>query len=126
MSHSEDEIRIPVVEEAVTIGVRETEAGSVTVRTRTEVEELALSQDLARSRVFVDRVPINRRVESLPDERFEGDVRILPVMEERLIVSKELWLVEELHIRREDTVERVDVPVSRRVTRVEIDRTQQQ
>lgn len=123
MSQSEDDIRIPVIEEAVTVGVREVETGSVMVRTHAEVEEFALSQDLARSRVLVDRVPINRRVEHLPEERFEGEVRILPVMEERLIVSKELWLVEELHIRREDTVERVDVPVSRRVTRVEIDRT---
>lgn len=123
MTGSDDDMRLPIVEEAITVGVRKVDTEAVTVRTRSDVEEFALSQDLARSRVFVDRVPINRRVTSLPEERFEGDVRVLPVMEERLIVSKELWLVEELHIRREESVERVDVPVSRRVTRVEIDRT---
>ena len=123
MIDPDDEIRVPVIEEAISVGVREVVAGSVTVHTHAEVEEFTLSRDLARSRVAVERVAINRRVDQAPAERMDGDVRILPVLEERLIVSKELWLVEELHIRREETIEQVDVPVSRRVTRVEIDET---
>lgn len=123
MTDLNDERRIPIIEEEITIGVREVVTGTVTVRTHAEVEKLSLVQDLARSRVSVERVPINQRVDRAPSERVEGDVRILPVLEERLIVSKELWLVEELHMRRVDTVEEVEVPVSRRVTRVTIENT---
>ena len=115
-------IRVPVLEEDLTIGIRDTVTGQVRVRTHAEEEQLTLRRDLSRSRVVVDRVAINRPVDQVPDERFEDGVRVVPVFEERLVVTKELWLVEELHIRRETYVEAVDVPVSRRVTRVDIDR----
>ena len=121
-----DELRIPVVQEEVALGVRTRETGSVRVRATVNEERLTLKKELTESRVAIDRVPINRRVDRAPAERMEGSTRILPVFEERLVVVKELWLVEELHIRQETVTEEVTVPVDRRMTRVEIDRIEQQ
>ena len=121
-----DELRIPVIQEEVELGVRTRETGSVRVRTMVDEERLTLTKELTESRVAIDRVPMNRRVDRAPEERVEGATRILPVLEERLVVIKELWLVEELHIRRETVTEEVTIPVDRRMTRVEIDRTDQQ
>lgn len=117
-----DELRVPVVEEEISIGVREVDTGTVQVRTTVDEEDLVLARDLLRSQVAIDRVPVNRRVEQVPQERIEGSVRIIPIFEERVVVTKELWLVEELHIRRDEITERVDVPVSRRMTRVDVTR----
>lgn len=129
MNSSEpNELRVPIVEEEIAVGIREVATGTVQVRTSVDQDDLVLSRDLLRSKVAIDRVPINRRVEQLPQERIEGSVRVIPVFEERVVVTKELWLVEELHIRRNEVTERVDVPVSRRMTRVDVSRhdTQQE
>ena len=122
MSTERDELRIPVVEETVQVGVRKRQTGSVKIRTHVDAEHLLLKQDLHESRVDIRRVPINQKVDRAPAERMEGTTRVLPVFEERLVIVKELWLVEELHISRHDAVEQVTVPVDRRTTRVEIER----
>jgi stress response protein YsnF len=48
----------------------------------------------------VERVPVNRLVETEPQTRQEGDVTIIPIIEEVLVVEKRLLLKEEIHIRR--------------------------
>ena len=50
--------------------------------------------------VEVTRVPIDKVVETAPEIRTDGDVTIVPVLEEVLVVEKRLVLKEELHIRR--------------------------
>jgi stress response protein YsnF len=54
--------------------------------------------------------------------RTEGDVVIVPVLEEVLVVEKRLVLKEELHIRRDATRENVEVPVTLRKQRAVIER----
>ena len=49
----------------------------------------------------VERVPVDQFVDEAPQVRTEGDVTIIPVLEERYVLEKRLVLVEELHIRRE-------------------------
>jgi len=51
--------------------------------------------------VKVERVPIDQIIESAPSVRTEGDVTIIPVVEERYVMEKKLILVEELHVRKE-------------------------
>ncbi len=46
--------------------------------------------------------------------RTEGDVVIVPVLEEVLVIEKRLVLKEELHVRRQATRETVEVPVTLR------------
>ena len=59
-------------------------------------------------------MPIDREVETPPPMRSEGEVTIIPVLEERLVISKRLVLKEEIHIKRRSSVETVQVPVSLR------------
>jgi stress response protein YsnF len=113
---------IPLAEETATVGKREIVTGRVRVRTVTDtVEELAHA-DVRRETVEVTRVPIDRVVETAPEVRTEGDVTIVPVLEEVLVVEKRLVLKEELHIRRRVDTEAVAVPVSLRKQRAVVER----
>ena len=85
------------------------------------IEELARA-DVQRETVDVTRVPIDRIVETAPEIRTEGDVTIVPVLEEVLVVEKRLVVKEELHIRRRVESEAVEVPVSLRKQRAIVER----
>jgi stress response protein YsnF len=113
---------IPLVEETATVGKREVVTGRVRVQTVTDtVEELAHA-DVQRETVEVTRVPVDRVVETPPEIRTDGDVTILPVVEEVLVVEKRLVLKEELHIRRRIDTETVEVPVTLRKQRAVVER----
>ncbi|MBQ0821198.1 YsnF/AvaK domain-containing protein [Microvirga sp. HBU67558] len=113
---------IPLVEETATIDKRQVVIGHVRVRTVTgTVEELAHAS-VQREDVEVTRVPIDRVVETAPEIRTAGDVTIVPVLEEVLVVTKQLVLKEELHIRRRIETEAVEVPVTLRKQRAIVER----
>ena len=121
-THTVSEEVIPLVEETATVGKRQVVTGHVRVQTVTDtVEELART-DVQRETVEVTRVPIDRMVETAPEIRTEGDVTILPVVEEVLVVEKRLVLKEELHIRRRVETETVEVPVTLRKQRAVVER----
>jgi len=61
-------------------------------------------------------------VDALPDVRQEGDVIIIPVVEERLVVSKRLVLTEELHVHRRKVDEHASIPVTLRSTEIAVQR----
>ena len=94
---------IQLVEEQLTIGKRVIAGGTVRVSTRTERHDEIAEATLDRAEVDVERVPINRAIEVAPPVRHEGDTMIVPVIEERLVVTKQLYLVEELHIHQRTT-----------------------
>jgi len=121
-AHTVSEEVIPLVEETATVGKRQVVTGRVRVRTVTDtIDELAHA-DVERETVEVTRVPVDRMVESTPDIRTEGDVTIVPVLEEVLVVEKRLVLKEELHIRRRVETETVEVPVTLRKQRAIVKR----
>ena len=114
--------RIALVEETVHIEKKVVETGRVHVRTFVDEEQVMLRDALNREIVDVERVPIGREVEVAPTVREEGDFLIVPIVEERLVVEKRLFLVEELRLRRTTVSVPVEVPASRRVMRAEIER----
>jgi stress response protein YsnF len=119
---TEAEEILPLVEETATIHKREVVTGKVRVRTVTDtVEELAKAT-LQSDTIEVTRVPIDKVVETAPEIRTEGDLTIVPVLEEVIVVTKQLVLKEELHIRRRVETETVDVPVSLRKQRAIVER----
>jgi len=64
-----------------------------------EGEEI-VDEPLLREEVSVERVPVNRVVDRPVPVRHEGDVMIVPVLEEVLYVEKRLLLKEELRISK--------------------------
>lgn len=116
----EEEV-IPIVEERVRFDKTVKQGRTVTVRTRPVAETVTLSEPVMRERVSVERVPIGQVVTEIPPTREEGDLTVIPVVEERIRVVVEQVLVEEIHLRRirEETIEQIEV--ERRRTEVEID-----
>jgi uncharacterized protein (TIGR02271 family) len=113
---------IPLVEETATVGKRHVVTGRFRVQTVTDTVEERVHADVQRESVEVTRVPIDKVVETAPGIRTEGDVTILPVVEEVLVVEKRLVLKEELHIRRRIAAETVEVPVTLRKQRAIVER----
>ena len=89
----------------------------------TTTRDALVEEDLAREQVIVEHVPIGRIVETMPEVRQEGDVTILPVVEEEIVIQRRLILKEEVHIRREKVIERYSEPVSLREQQVTVSRT---
>ena len=113
---------VPLREEEMRVDNRSVATGKVRVRSVVDnIEEVARAA-LTEDRVEVTRVPLNCEVNAAPSVRTEGEVTIVPVMEEVLVVEKRLVLKEELHIRRRVTHENVEVPVTLRKQRAVIER----
>ncbi|GEM73728.1 YsnF/AvaK domain-containing protein [Sphingomonas sp. TX0543] len=116
------ETRIPLVEETVAIEKRAVTTGRVQVRTFVDEEQVRVAEALNREIVDVERVPIGRQVEVAPTVREEGEFLIVPVIEERLVIEKRLFLVEELRLRRTTVTVPVEADATRRVMRAEVTR----
>lgn len=118
---TERPVVVPATEEHVRILARPVTTDRVRVRTEvaTHVETVeAVSRD---QEVMVERVPIGREVERVPDVREENGVLIVPVVEEELIVRTRLLLKEEVRVSKITTSQRVrrDVPLRRQTVTTE-------
>ena len=113
---------ISLVEETASVGKRQVVTGRVRVQTVTDTVEEVARGDVQQETAEVTRVPVDRIVETAPGIRTEGDLTIVPVLEEVLVVEKRLVLKEELHIRRRATTETVEVPVTLRKQRAMVER----
>lgn len=117
---------VPLVEEVAHLDVRAVETGRVRVSTHTETVEEVARAELHGEAVEVTRVPVNRPVTGPPPTmRQEGDVTVVPVFEEVLVVETRLVLKEELHIRKRATVEAVEVPVTLRRQSAQVERVEE-
>jgi uncharacterized protein (TIGR02271 family) len=97
-------LKVPIFEEELSVDIRTFDTGRG-VRLHKTVDEQPVTVDelLMREQVDVHRVAIDQVLESgaaLPSARYEGDVLIVPVLEEVLVVEKRMKLKEELHITR--------------------------
>jgi uncharacterized protein (TIGR02271 family) len=117
-----EEAVIPLVEERAVVRKHPLKTGRVKVRTRTEQREELVQVDLEREDIEVTRVPFHEEVSTVPQVRQEGDVTIVPVVEERLVVEKRLVVVEEIHLRRVRSTETISQPVTLAVQRAEVER----
>ena len=91
---------IPLYEETARIEKRVVEGETVFVRKTVQLRDEVVETELRHETVEVERVRLDRIVETAPGIREEGDVMIVPVVEEVLVVEKRLILREEIRIRR--------------------------
>lgn len=94
---------IPVIAEQLEVGKRTVETGRMRVRKVVREHEEVVDEPLFREEIDVKRVSINKQVDRVPEVRREGELVIVPVVEEVLVVEKRLILKEELHITRRQT-----------------------
>ena len=95
---------------------------AVRVSTRTTTQDQDVDEPLTQETVQVERVVIGRAIEAAPPVRVEGDVTIIPVVEETLIVERRLILKEEIHMRRVRTIEHHRETVTLRRQEAEVTR----
>ena len=110
---------IPIIEEEAFLDKRIVETGKVRISKRISEREELIDEPLFREEVTVERVPINQYIDQPPQVRHEGDVMIIPVVEEQLVVQKRLVLVEELRVRKQ--IVEMHQPQSVTLRREEID-----
>lgn len=91
---------LSLAREYLDVEVKTVTTGTVTIATRVVETDEVVAPSLQRDDVELDRITVNRVVEQILPPRQEGDVTIVPVYEEVLVVTKQLILKEELHIRR--------------------------
>ena len=114
--------RIPILEESVTVNKVEVRTDAVRVATSVETRDVLVEEVLDRGVLKIERVKVDRAVDVAPAPREEGDTTIISLVEERLVVEKRLFVVEEIHVTREQATERVAIPVTLRATRATIER----
>ena len=95
-----EDLVVPLHAEEVIVSRQRVERDIVRVATVTRSREQLVDEQVAREDVEVTRVPVGRIVEAMPPVREEGDLTIMPVVEEVIVVERRLLLKEEVHIRR--------------------------
>jgi len=94
----EDAIVIPLIEEQIQVGKRLVETGKVQLHKSVETYDVTLDEPLAVKTWTVERIRRNEVVEQAPLMRQEGETTIYPIVEERLVMTRELVLIEEVHV----------------------------
>jgi uncharacterized protein (TIGR02271 family) len=97
----QDDITVPVMEEVAHVGKKVVDAGRVRVSKKVRETEHIFDEPMFKEEVTVERVPVNQYVEAAPQIRQEGDVMIIPVVEEQFVMQKRLVLVEEIRVRKQ-------------------------
>lgn len=100
MIDTDDDKILRLHAEQLQVSRRQRSGETVRVQTVTTEHGQLVEEPLTHERVEVVRVPVDRIVETVPEIRQEGDVTIMPVVEEQMIVQRRLVLKEEVHVRR--------------------------
>ena len=99
------DLRIPLHVEEISVSRREIKKATVQVALVTGTREQLIDEELTHVRIEIERVPIDRAVEVAPPTRQEGDITIIPVVEEIVVVERRLVLKEEVWVRHVSTKE---------------------
>jgi uncharacterized protein (TIGR02271 family) len=91
---------VPVIAEELDVQKRVVEMRKVRINKVIHEHETVVDEPLFRDEVEVERVLVHQPIEEPVTVRYEDDTIIVPIMEEVLVVQKQLILKEELHIRK--------------------------
>ncbi|WP_246860569.1 YsnF/AvaK domain-containing protein [Noviherbaspirillum sp. UKPF54] len=97
------QMSFPVLEEQMQVEKRIVDTGRGVRLHKTVAErERLLDEPLRRDELVVEHVPVGQIVQEAapPQARYEGDTLVVPVLEEVLMVQKQLLLKEEVRITR--------------------------
>ena len=113
---------VPIVQEELHIGKQKVETGWVRLTKTVQEREVMVSEPSMQEDIQIERVPVNRWLTEPASVRYEGDIMIIPVMEEVPVVEKRLRLKEELRVtKRQITTQRTE-PVRLRTEEVQMER----
>lgn len=113
-NNADRETVVPLFEEEVNVAKRVVETGRVQVSRVTHTHQQMVDELLRHEKVEVERIPMEQPLDAMPSVRQEGDLTIIPVVEEVLKIERRLVLKEEVHIRRVQQTERFQQEVTLR------------
>lgn len=113
---------IPIVEEQAFFNKQVVETGKVRISKQVSEHEELIDVPLLHEEVSIERVPVNRYVDKAPAVRHEGDVMIISVVQEQLVMQKRLVLIEELRVRKQMVETHQPQSVTLRKERVDVTR----
>jgi uncharacterized protein (TIGR02271 family) len=92
------------MEEQLIVDKRVVEKGRVRISKKVRETDETVNIPLVQENVQVERVLINQFIaEPPPPVRYEGNVMIIPVLREVVVVEKRLVLIEELRVTKQQT-----------------------
>lgn len=95
---------IPVVEEQAVVRKRKKLIEGVRVRTAVLEAQEVIDEPLATEDIAVERTPLDHWVDGPVPVRHEGDVTIVTLVEEVVVVEKRLRAIEEIRITKRKSV----------------------
>lgn len=123
---TDNEVVLPLLEEALRLGKRRVETGRVRISVSTTNDERLVRETLRSERAEVEHVQVNRDLgegETAPVARWEDErTLVVPVVEEVLIIERRLVLREEVRLRLVAVDEVVEQPVTLRRQHANVER----
>jgi uncharacterized protein (TIGR02271 family) len=117
-----NEAVVPIVEEEVHIEKQNVETGRVRLTKTVKEREVLVTQPVMQEDIQIERVPVNRWLSEPASVRYEGDIMIIPVMEEVPVVEKRLRLKEELRVTKRQIITQRNEPMRLRTEEVHVER----
>ncbi len=118
------ELVVPLHAEQLDVSRLKRETGRVKISTVTKFREQTVDEMLAEEHAHVERVAVGTIIDVMPDIRQEGEVTIIPVVEEVLVVERRLFLKQEIRVTRVRTTSRHQETVVLRQQEAVVQRTQ--
>jgi uncharacterized protein (TIGR02271 family) len=97
---NDSKVVIPVMEERLTVQASASEPDKVEIRKTVRERVEVVDQPLVTEEVEIERIAINRPIKEPISVRHEGDTLVIPLLEEVLVVEKQLILREEVRIKK--------------------------
>jgi uncharacterized protein (TIGR02271 family) len=120
----EQDLVVPVIEEEIKIGKRVYEE-KVQVSKQVHEEEVEINEPGFREEIEIERIPKDEVLDAPISPYTEGDIMVIPIIEERVVVMKRLVLVEEVRIKKIRREIRESQSVTLRREEVVVDRENQ-
>lgn len=116
-----EQVRVPIYEERLRTSVHPVDLGEVRIHKTVERVPTTATRSVEREEVEIERVRLDRLLDQPVEPYQDGEWLVVPVMEEVLVVTKQLVLTEEVRIRTKRVTEEQEVYEILRRERVSVE-----
>jgi uncharacterized protein (TIGR02271 family) len=115
---------VPIIHEEIVIQKRVVDTEKVRLEKTVRQHEEHLDIPLSSTFYEIERVIVNQPISHAPEIRQEGETTVYPILEERPVLTKQLFLKEELRVtkRTEERIDARSVTLSEEEINVEVTR----
>ncbi len=97
---NDERVTINLVQEEIRVHKEVIEKDTVRIIKKVHATQETVNTSVQTEEVQVEKIAVNKYVDSYPEVRYEGNTMIVPVVKEVVVVEKKLLLIEEVYITR--------------------------